>query len=136
MPWSNFQGHSHWSFVRWIPFQDASLKRRSLFDLVLNLFLYAPVGYFYMPLCRAVSTAAFLRVILMAGLLSVATELFQVFSHNRIPSMTDVLMNIIGTAVGAIAAIIWGANETNGMGKGQAIEKPGSDPHNSGLLRC
>jgi len=42
----------------------------------------------------------FVWAILSASLLSVSTDIFQVFSHNRIPSMTDVCSNIMGASLG------------------------------------
>ena len=42
---------------------------------------------------------------LSASLLSVSTEIVQGFSHNRIPSMTDVCSNIMGASLGAALQI-------------------------------
>ena len=104
-PWHDFQGHSHWGMVRWIPFRDASLTLRFFFDLVGNLFLYVPFGYLSLRSCGTVSRGVVLWTILLAGLLSVCTELFQVFMHNRIPAITDVFANITGASLGIVLLI-------------------------------
>ena len=90
--------------VSWIPFDDASFSLRSLFDILGNLLLFVPFGYLYVRSQLSVHRAVFLRGILMAGLLSVSVELVQVFSHTRIPSMTDICTNVIGAGVGAAIA--------------------------------
>ena len=102
IPWSEFQGHSHWDMVRWIPFEDAALTRRSFFDIVTNVLLFVPFGYCYVRFQPRVDRGTFLRLILLAATLSGGGELFQVFCHNRIPSMTDISTNIIGAAIGSV----------------------------------
>ena len=105
MPWHNFQGHSHWSGVRWIPFQDASFTVRFFLDFIGNLSLYVPFGYLYGRSRPTLSMGVFVWAILSASLLSVSTEIVQVFSHNRIPSMTDVCSNIMGASLGVALQI-------------------------------
>jgi len=104
LPWSNLQGHSHWDNVRWIPFLADSISLRLIRDIVINLFLFVPFGYLYVRSRLSVHVTVFLRVTLMAVLLSISVELVQVFSHTRIPSMTDVCTNVIGAAIGAAIA--------------------------------
>ena len=105
MPWSNIRGQSHWGTVRWIPFQDGLFTLRPLADIVLNLFLYAPFGYLYVQCRPRVGKTVVLSTALLAALLSASTELLQVFSHNRIPSMTDIIMNVLGSTTGATIAL-------------------------------
>ena len=105
MPWSNFVGHSHWGSVRWIPFQDASLSHRYLFDMAANAFLFVPFGYLFVRSQACVRNALVLWVTILAVVLSAGAEASQVFTHNRIASMTDVTTNVIGAGVGAALAM-------------------------------
>lgn len=77
-------------------------------DVVLNVVLYAPVGFALATLARrrhsrAVSTAAAIAVVFA---LSTSMELLQVYVPGRDPSSLDVLTNTIGGAIGAAAAIL------------------------------
>mgnify|MGYP003575313490 CR=1 FL=1 len=95
-----------WGRVRWIPLLDVLRSpHRLLRDTVANCFFYIPLGFAYArvrgaPRVKLISEATF------AGLLlSVSCELYQVFSPVRFPSMTDVLMNTIGSLAGASIAV-------------------------------
>ena len=87
-----------------IPFYTESLSLRFLFDIVANLLLFPPFGYLFVRSQVTEPRAVFLRVTLLAMLLSVGVELVQVLSHTRIPSMTDICTNVIGAAIGAAIA--------------------------------
>ena len=107
LPWSGLQGlqgHSHWGNVRWIPFYLESLSLRFILDIVVNLLLFVPFGYLYVRSQVTMSSAIFLRISLLAMLLSVSVELIQVFSQTRLPSMTDICTNVIGATMGAVIA--------------------------------
>jgi glycopeptide antibiotics resistance protein len=120
MPWSTYYaGHSHWPQVEWIPFS----RRVRPLDFVLNVLLFVPFGWAATavgrdasltrphsptgprrPLGGSLDTDASARrpylVVGMACLLSLTVELFQVYSHGRMPTMTDVLANTLGAWVG------------------------------------
>ncbi len=96
LPWTSFQSHSHWSRVAWIPFMSQPLKIR---DVVANVLLYVPWGYFLMLMPRA-PRRIWLVAMFAAGL-SLSTEAAQLYSHGRFPSMTDVVSNICGAVTGA-----------------------------------
>jgi glycopeptide antibiotics resistance protein len=103
LPWRNFAGHSHWNHVRWIPFQDHPL---ALFDIMANLLLFAPFGYFLVQaLPRRESRSVVLPVLGLAAALSASVECFQVYCHHRIPSTTDVLTNVLGAGLGLLLAL-------------------------------
>jgi glycopeptide antibiotics resistance protein len=87
--------------VRWIPFQDHPL---ALFDILANLLLFGPFGYF---LFRAVPKRPSLGplVLGLAAALSTSVECFQVYCHHRIPSTTDVLTNVLGAGLGLLLAL-------------------------------
>jgi glycopeptide antibiotics resistance protein len=107
LPWSGLQGlqgHSHWGNVRWIPLYPELLSLRFVRDIVVNMFLFMPFGYLYVRSQVTRPSAMFLRITLLAALLSVGVELVQVFSHTRIPSTTDICANVMGAAIGAVIA--------------------------------
>ena len=104
LPWRDLQGlqgHPHWANVRWIPFYAEPLSLRVLFDIATNFLLFLPFGYLYVRTRFTERGAALLHVTLWAALLSAGAELAQVFSHTRIPSMTDIFTNVIGAMIGA-----------------------------------
>ena len=98
LPWASYQNHSHWQRVNWIPFVTPELKLR---DVVVNLLLYAPWGYFCARSLRAAAAHMWV-VALLAAALSITTEATQLYSHGRFPSATDVTCNVIGALAGAI----------------------------------
>lgn len=97
LPWRDFQGHTHWSKVAWIPFVSPPVRLR---DIVANILLFAPLG--------ATAAVTFGRGhVAAAALLGVALSLVgesaQLYSHSRFPSATDVVCNAVGTVLGAYA---------------------------------
>jgi hypothetical protein len=95
VPWRAPQDHPHWNRARWVPFVSPPVRAR---DIAGNFALYVPFGFLYargrpMP-------AVFLRGLAYAVLLSTGTEFTQLFSHQRFPSVQDVLMNVLGAAGG------------------------------------
>ncbi len=105
-PFTNFVGHSHWEYIQWLPTADNFRSRRFLFDIVANVALFLPLGYL---LDRSLSTTTARRSLFLAagvaGLLSLSMEWFQVFCHNRHPSLTDVASNVTGSLIGAFLSI-------------------------------
>ena len=96
LPWTNFQGHSHWARVCWIPFSDRRLPGFWL-DLLQNVVLLVPFGF------TAIKAGARqTQVLILATLLMMSGELFQVYCHNRFPSMTDVTAGTVGAWLGAV----------------------------------
>lgn len=93
-----------WSRVRWIPVLDVLRSHRVLRDAMANCLLYIPFGFFYAKAQAAPGVTSMWGAALSGLLLSVACELYQVFSPVRFPSMTDVLMNTIGASAGAWTA--------------------------------
>ena len=101
LPWSNFQGHSHWAKVCWIPFRDSQAPGFG-WDLCQNIALLVPFGWTGI---RAGVPAA--RIVMLAAILMAAGEWFQVYCHNRFPSMTDVTAGTMGALVGIIIGRKW-----------------------------
>ena len=106
VPFTNFVGHSHWEYIQWLPTTDNFRSRRFLFDVVANMALFLPLGYL---LDRSRSTTTARRSLVLsagaAGLLSLSIEWFQVYCHNRHPSLTDVVSNVTGSLIGAVLSI-------------------------------
>ena len=96
LPWAGFQDHAHWQRVGWIPFVSPPLK---VTDVLVNILLYVPWGYFYVRRTPEPRGRPWL-VVLFAAMLSIATEVAQLYSHGRFPSMTDATCNVLGACVG------------------------------------
>jgi glycopeptide antibiotics resistance protein len=92
-PWRSLQNHSHLDSVQWVPFVSPPVRVR---DIVGNIALYIPFGWFYMRRDGASATACMLSALV----LSFATEASQLFTHNRFPSVQDLLMNVAGAVIG------------------------------------
>ena len=97
VPWLTFKNHSHWDRIAWIPFFSSEVKVR---DIVANVLLYVPWGYFWARQRPDPTQRVRLVVVLAAGL-SILAELSQVYSHGRFPSTTDITCNLIGAVAGA-----------------------------------
>ena len=96
-PW-DWQDHPHWGKVAWVPFSTGIVRP---IDLLLNVALYFPLGF----LLSSKSTRSRFATALVAGLLlSTLLELTQVWSHLRFPSATDIVMNVLGSLIGAFGA--------------------------------
>ena len=95
VPWRDFQNHTHWSNVVWIPF--VSLPWR-IGDAIANVLLYLPFGYWYARQSRR--HGALWLAMVLAAVLSLSTEYAQLYSHSRFPSLTDVTCNLLGAYAG------------------------------------
>ncbi len=103
LPWTDFQGHAHWDSVRWIPFQDSSFSSSvSRMDILTNFLLFAPFGFLYAISRSALSWRGGLEIACVALVFSASVELYQVFTHGRIPSTTDLTVNTLGAISGAL----------------------------------
>jgi hypothetical protein len=101
VPWHDFQSHSHWRRVGWLPFLSPPVRMR---DIVINTAMYVPFGLFFYS-GPGGSRVRLALIVVAACVLSVATETSQSYSHSRFPSATDVAANTGGAALGcAIAA--------------------------------
>lgn len=102
-PLTDFVGHPHWDAIRWIPFQDFSLTVNMLVDIIGNIGWFMIFGYLLHYWMDEHSSAfrSIATVVLIAAGVSLSLEFFQVFCHNRIPSMTDIVCDTIGGCLGA-----------------------------------
>ncbi len=98
-PW--YVSQPDWQTVAWVPFQDTRLSVRRLLDAVLNVCFYVPFGWSVACTGFASRQSTVARAGLLALLLSGSCELYQVFSPFRYPTMTDIVMNVAGSLIGA-----------------------------------
>jgi glycopeptide antibiotics resistance protein len=105
LPLSDFRGHAHWDKVTWVPFRGPHVKP---VDVLLNIGLFVPFGAWWPPRHLGRSHRHLMLVLASAALLSCLVEFWQVFGHNRFPSATDVVSNVMGAALGVrIAQASW-----------------------------
>jgi glycopeptide antibiotics resistance protein len=98
LPLENFAGHAHWDMVRWIPFYDHPIAP---IDIIANIALFVPFGYLLMrALLFHIVRHTSLFILLFAAAISTGVEVYQVYCHNRIPSTTDIITNILGAICG------------------------------------
>ena len=69
-------------------------------DLVANILGYLPVGL-------VLGGGGWLRAVLLAGVLSTVAETSQLVMMHRDPSLTDLVANLAGAALGALACVRW-----------------------------
>jgi VanZ family protein len=82
-------------------------------DIVANLLLYMPLGFCLMFAAREPRWPALSRTVLVGTALSLAVELTQVYLRFRVSSLSDVVLNFLGTLGGAGAAMAYAALGTS-----------------------
>lgn len=104
LPLRNFVGHPHWDNIQWVISTRNWTELRFYFDVLANLVLFVPLGVLAARQFETSGARSRLYVMGLGLLLSVGIETFQIFCHNRHPSLYDVLCNVGGTAFGLLAA--------------------------------
>lgn len=100
-PWNNFEtAPINWPRINSIPYSDVRWGIGSIKDVVQNLLLYIPFGYFFVKGREDRGRFLLLTVIIWAGALSIATEAAQIFQPRRYPSATDIVNNMAGALMG------------------------------------
>jgi len=95
LPWQSFQSAPSFRRVELVPFQVGSPR-----TFVLNLLVFVPLGFLGMRLGWRPRT-----VILLASAVSALTEVSQLFSRGRYPSITDLILNMSGALIGVAIAL-------------------------------
>jgi glycopeptide antibiotics resistance protein len=93
-PWTDFTPHARFDRASLVPFHQYPRGRR---DMLRNFVYYVPVGVIGLGL-RATTGS----VIAGGAALSATTEVVQLFSTNRYPSVTDFMINVSGAAAGIL----------------------------------
>ncbi|HJR75327.1 MAG TPA: VanZ family protein [Nitrospiraceae bacterium] len=103
LPLSNFVGHSHWEYIKWVPTEEQlrspSIVLELIVDAVANILLFLPFGFCYARRTQEKPSSLF-AVVTFALLLSCSIELYQVYCHNRNTSLLDILDNVVGAYLG------------------------------------
>ncbi len=83
--------------------------RASRGDMFNNVLLYVPLGFclalMFEPRLGRVGQAVASTV--LGALLSISMEILQASIETRVPSLTDLSLNVLGTAIGAAAGSTW-----------------------------
>jgi VanZ family protein len=96
LPWTSFTLQPHLYRISLVPFRRT--RRR---DQFLNFVYYVPLGVIGVLMGWAPGAVAAL-----AASLSGLTEALQIFSTDRIPSTTDLLLNTAGAVLGISVLIL------------------------------
>ena len=79
----------------------------SLFDVAQNVALYVPFGILGMLSLQRSDARGVARVTAIAILFSIAVEALQLYTVDRVASVTDIASAAIGTACGAAAIALF-----------------------------
>ena len=101
LPWSKFDGTPHWENVQLIPFAYFNLHPAVLIETLLNILAFVPVGYLAVRSVPRSSQGGVILALAVGVSSSVGIELYQLFCQQRVASISDVLMNVGGTAIGS-----------------------------------
>lgn len=115
--------------------RQLSWARAGRGDRIANVLLYLPLGFcMFLWLDTGMRRGAALILAVVGGaLLSLGIEVAQVYISARVPSLTDLTLNALGTLVGATAGVAW--DKIGGlMHLPRRAEKPHRDPSAALLL--
>jgi VanZ family protein len=86
------------------PWEDFRFNRSYLMDILTNILGFIPFGFFLSAYLRMRKPRSIFRLltmsIIIAGCMSLTIELIQVYLPTRSSQLMDVIMNIIGAAMG------------------------------------
>jgi len=105
LPWSNFDATPHWKNVQWIPFTHLNLHQAVLVETALNILAFVPVGYLSVRSFLLCGHHPYLGASFLGFVSSFTIEAYQLFCQDRVPSTSDVLTNMAGTAMGVWLAL-------------------------------
>lgn len=104
LPWSKYDGVPHWKNLKLVPFEDYDIHPSGLTEAALNIVAFIPIGYLAIrSFCPSDHRRIFLAF-LLGAVSSFGIESYQLLCHDRVPSITDVLMNVGGTGIGVCLA--------------------------------
>jgi len=104
-PWSKFDATPHWRNVQWIPFTHLNFHQAVLIETALNFMAFIPIGYLTVRSLWPSNRGPFFVPSLIGFCSSVSIEAYQLFCHDRVPSTSDIIMNVAGTVMGVWLAL-------------------------------
>lgn len=106
-----------------------SWQRAGRGDRIANVLLYLPFGFclFLWAAARFGRLVSFALATLIGGALSLTIEIAQVYVSIRVPSLTDLTLNTLGSLLGATGGLAW-RGLTALMHVPSRAEKPARDP--------
>jgi len=109
--------------------RQLSWARAGRGDRISNVLLYLPLGFclFLLFHARVRRMPALLLATLVGAAFSLAIEVAQVYVSIRVPSLTDLSLNALGSAIGAVGGLAWRIG-TLWMHLPERAEKPLRDP--------
>jgi glycopeptide antibiotics resistance protein len=92
-----------------VALHSMSWARASRSDMFNNVLLYMPLGFCLVLLLepRAVRVISLVVSTVAGSALSLTMELSQASIESRVPSLTDLTLNTVGTLAGAVAGSAW-----------------------------
>jgi VanZ family protein len=107
---------------------ELSWARAGRGDRIANVLLYLPLGFclFLWLNTRWRRLPSLLLATLLGAALSLAIEVAQVYVSARVPSLTDLSLNALGSAIGATAGLAWRIG-TLWMHLPQRVDRPAPD---------
>ena len=88
------------------PWEDFPFTRSYLMDILTNILGFIPFGFFFSAYLRMKKPRSNFRLLLLsviiAGCMSLLIELTQVYLPARSSQLTDVISNMVGTALGVV----------------------------------
>jgi len=111
LPLRNFVGHSHWEYIKWFPSAEDLRSSKYLLDIISdivgNTAIFFPLGYFLSRLLTPFTPSRQLLIVAgIGGTLSLGIEFYQVYCHNRFPSIIDAISNLTGLFIGVRFSLI------------------------------
>ena len=92
--------------INWTPFVDPDGSRASIPDVVQNILFFLPFGFLGLLSFSRYKFFALFLVVFFGFVISLNIELLQLTTRNRTTSVTDLICNTVGTAVGALIALV------------------------------
>lgn len=94
--------------IAWRPFYTNTGVRASITDMVQNIMLFIPIGFLWGIFFRRIKwiIPGSIIAVLSGTFLSMAVESLQLFTDDRVVSITDVIFNTVGTAAGFTGSLI------------------------------
>lgn len=94
---------------RWAPYEPG-IWAPTLFnpvDVAANIALYVPFGVLGMLTLARADARGVARVVAIAVLFSLAVESLQLYTADRVGSLTDIVSAGVGSAAGAALVALW-----------------------------